>query len=539
MRIRKSLAAQIFLIAVMAMSLCACGGGDSGSTTTVTGSVFAAPTAGAEVSAKDSLGNVIAGPVASASNGSFSIDIPTVALSSAVIVESEGGTYTDEATGASITAGLLGAYLPSGSVASGASVNLDPSSTIIYHLVTQHGKTPEEAEAVFKTAFGYTPNTAVAPENVPSTGEDKSCSLAGLRAVAFSQLTKDLGLAPDRQFDLLAAIAQDLSDGVLDGRSGAAQVAIVAGMDMAEDVQNKFENCLAGLLSNTAVNHTELTADQIGTLPFGKTALTSTYKVEYLPGMMAASEGKTTFKLRVTRLIDGSPATGLAVSLMPKMYMAAHSHSTPVDAVVEDGADPGTYKCTVYYLMASKMASGMSMGYWELNVKIGGMMGETATFYPTVGMAMGSTARATLKGVADKIPGMGGGMASARTYYLFNDGISGGMGGSSTFKLFIAARDDSMMMSYPAVSVGTTLHDQDGEAWTVDSMTVQASTDENTWLPATDNGNGHWSVSGLSGLASGGTLYVMVTVNGEQKTTDGNPASEANGYQAFTVVSGM
>jgi hypothetical protein len=44
------------------------------------------------------------------------------------------------------------------------------------------------------------------------------------------------------------------------------------------------------------------------------------------------------------------------------------------------------------------------MGFWELKVLVGGMMGEPATFYPPVGMAMGSaTVRATLKGQAADI----------------------------------------------------------------------------------------------------------------------------------------
>jgi len=64
-------------------------------------------------------------------------------------------------------------------------------------------------------------------------------------------------------------------------------------------------------------------------------------------------------------------------------------------------------------------------------------------------MAMGSTARATLKGVNDKIGAMMGGTPSSRTYYLFNDGTA-----ASTVKLFIAAADDSMMMQFPAVYAG-------------------------------------------------------------------------------------
>jgi hypothetical protein len=98
-----------------------------------------------------------------------------------------------------------------------------------------------------------------------------------------------------------------------------------------------------------------------------------------------------------------------------------------------------------------------------------------------------------------------------------------------------------MMMSFPAVSVGTQLHDQNGAVWTVSAMTVEASTDGANWVVATDKGSGHWSVAGLTGLSSGvsGSVYVRVTVNGEQKTTDGLPVTGTNGYATFSVVPGM
>jgi hypothetical protein len=170
------------------------------------------------------------------------------------------------------------------------------------------------------------------------------------------------------------------------------------------------------------------------------------------------------------------------------------------------------------------------MGVWELKVMIGM---ETATFYPPVAMSMGTTSRATLKGVTDVIGSMMGMGASKRTYYLFNDGSTFGM--SSTFKLFIAAADDSMLMNFPAVSGDSIL-----TGLTVNSMTVEASKDNGaTWSSLADNKGGHWSISGLTGLASGGTVKVRVTVNSEQKTTDGLAVSGTNDSATFTIVAGM
>ncbi len=262
----------------------------------------------------------------------------------------------------------------------------------------------------------------------------------------------------------------------------------------------------------------------------------STYLVEYISGMMAASEGKTEFMIRVMKRSDGSLVTGLTstgLSLHPTMYMnSGKSHATPVDSIHNNG--DGTYSCTVYYLMASEMMMmGMpaSSGHWELQVKIGT---ETATFYPFVAMAMSdNTPRGTLKGQSDIISTMTG--TEKRAYYLFRDGLATGGTGTWTFDVFIAAKES--MTNYPPVSGGTILTSPTG-TWSVDTTLLSASTDLSTWMTGTDKGDGHWSIENLSGLTSGvtGTVYVSFTVNGEVKTTDGLASSGTNTYAAFTVT---
>jgi hypothetical protein len=262
-------------------------------------------------------------------------------------------------------------------------------------------------------------------------------------------------------------------------------------------------------------------------------ALTDSYRVEYVPGMMDATQGKTEFSLHITNDQDQG-VTGLDVMLMPVMHMADREHSTPVGGCVPS-ATAGVYDCTVYYLMSTEM-SGVRMGYWDLDVTMdNGSAEESAHFAPTVMMAMGDSVLAQLKGQNDMIADMVTQGATQRTYYLFTDGITGTTG-DHTVDLFIAARET--MMSHPAVSVGTVLNagDPDYEL-TVSTMTVEVSTDPSfgTKVDATDNGNGHWSAAGISGLTDGepGTLYVRLTVNGEQKTTTGGAPSGSNGYATF------
>lgn len=247
----------------------------------------------------------------------------------------------------------------------------------------------------------------------------------------------------------------------------------------------------------------------------------NTYLVEYVPGT-AAMEGKTTFQLKIRNRSDGSPATGLSVSLVPTMHMTDKSHGTPVDVVTETGT-PGTYNCAVYYSMGDHMM-GVLKGYWDLQVKIGS---ETATFYPSVGSQMtnADTWKTKMYSTADA--------ASGITYYLYSDGMV--TAATPTFKLYLT-RSANMMYS-PISTVS-------GPTGTVSSVDLVASTDSTfsaATVTAADDGNGHFSMPGLTDLSSAGTytVYVKLSVNGEMKTTDGLASNMAgtNTYSAFKVTS--
>jgi hypothetical protein len=516
------------LMTLLCLPLVIYGCGGSGSTpsantTSVSGTVLAGPAAGAVVTVKAN-GVEVARSAPSAADGSYTVVIPNSELSKDLNFEAGGGTFPDEATSTTgVALGSLSAFAAGGTLTSGSNVTLDPSSTIMQKLVAG-GRTKAAAETVFAAAFGYTPDCSVKPAFATISSASTTIQrLAGVRAAAFSQLTKDMGLTPAGQSELIQALADDLSDGVLDGfKTGGTEVTTASGTPIPADIGNRFASALM-TFQTCPLNKSKLTTDRIGAPPFAKTALTDSYQVEYVPGMMAATQGKTAFKIKLSNRNDGSAAAGRSITLIPKMHMATMSHSAPVDSVAESAA-PGTYDCSVYY----QMASGPGMGIWELKVSIGG---EIVVFYPSVAMSMGTTSRATLKGVTDMIGAAG---TVKRTYNLFNDSSTFGM--NSTFKLFIAASDDSMMMNFPTVSVNSTL-----TGLSVNTMTVEASTDNGaTWNRLTDNGSGHWSVDGLAGLATGGTVKVRVAINGEQKTTDGNAAiAGTNDSATFTIVAGM
>jgi hypothetical protein len=489
---------------------------------------MAGPADKASVTVKTTAGVVVAGPVQTDANGSYTIAIPTAELAKDLIFEATGGTFTDEATSpATATMGTLTTHITAGTLSSAVTVAVDPSTTIIQKLVAA-GKTKAAAETDFAKAFGYTPDSSVKPAFAGmSSASTAAQRLAGLRAAAFSQLAKDLGISASNQFALINAIATDLADGSLDGGL------VVDGKTTPPDLSNKFGQSLV-TFQQSSNNKSKLTADQIGTPVFNKTVYTDSYKFEFIEGSIKAATGKTSFKIKLTNRSDSSVATGKTITLKPFMYMSTKSHTTPVEAVVESST-PGTYDCTVYYVMSTGMAGGVSMGVWKIDVMIGT---ETATFFPYVEMNMGTTPLTKILGITDKIMGMAG--VENRTWFLFNDGImKDGMASTYTVKLFTATK--AMMTSFPAVYVGKALKNDSNADWTINTMVVEVSSDKATWTPLTDAaGNGHWSVSGITPDMSN-KLYVRLIVNGEQKTTDGKTlaADGSNGYQTFTISSGM
>ena len=114
---RKSSIFALSLISSSSLILSACSSSDSSNdnasenTTQVSGSVFASYVSGASVSATDTVGNTIAGPVLSDDMGNFSLPIPDQYLDVDFIVKANGGEYTDEASGESTLHSQMTAFI--------------------------------------------------------------------------------------------------------------------------------------------------------------------------------------------------------------------------------------------------------------------------------------------------------------------------------------------------------------------------------------------------------------------------------------------
>jgi hypothetical protein len=484
---------------------------------------------GAVLTVKDQTGVTVAGPITVASSdGSYQIAIPNSALTGLLVFEATGGSYPDEATGtASVPLGSFTAYAAPGSLTAGTNITLDASSTIVQKLVAG-GKTLAAAQGLFSSAFGYVPDCSVAPvfANL-STNAPQNSKIAGLRAAFFSQLAKDLSLTPAKQSEMVQALADDLSDGVLDGKKGSTPVLMTSGAAIPEDIALRYAAAVIAF-EGCANNKSKLTPDKIAAPPCGSLALTTKYRVEYLPASGGDLTAQDSFQLKISQRSDGTPVTGLASSMILTQLMvmtSMSSSSTWPHAVVESSSVPGTYLATLYYSMAT---TGFDM-YWKLRVGIGD---DTAIFYPRVAaLPAGNTISAKLSSSSDQVG------TSNRTYRLWRDTVSQGVTGYDV-TVFLSSSDS-----------GDTLPVYAGALWSTPrlalaSVTLQVSSDGSIWSPLTPVGNsGRYLAAGLS-LTPGSarTLYFKLQINGNSYTTNGNlpdgnsDLTKSNAVAVFSVA---
>jgi hypothetical protein len=528
----------LMLLLSLSLITSGCGGGSSSSpsttTTPVSGVVMAGPASGASVSVKTASGTIVAGPVTTDTNGNFTVAVPTSTLSSDLVFEASGGTFTDEATtnaGVALGSASLTAYVAGGTLASGSNVTLDPSSTIVQKLVAG-GKTRSAAFSAFSSAFGYKPDCTIKPAfaNVSSAATTPQ-RLAGFRAAIFSQLTNDIkdsantGIGgPAKQFELLQAIADDLSDGVLDGMKNGTPVKTASGFTIPQDILNQYDNSFINFLGNAAINKSKLTPDQVNAPPPNSLSLTTSYKVQYLPAPGGDVVGKDTFTLKISRLSDGSAATGLASSIVlnPVMVMMSMSGGTTWPNAVVETSTPGTYTGTVYYYGMATAGADM---YWKLNVAIGA---ETAVFYPYLAaLPTGNTISVKFSNSNDKTTG-----TTMRTYWVWRDSLSPGNGGLYNFTVFVSSTDG--VNSLPVYA---------GQSWftpplAISTVTLLASTDGTTWVPLTPAGSntGRYTANGLE-LMQGMSMpvYVKLNINGNVYTTNGSAYDNGTGISSNAV----
>ena len=226
-------------LTVAALLLVGCGGG-SGSTPTseaaISGSAVKGPVSGATVTAYAVSGGVMGAQISTATTdaqGNF--NLPMGSHAGPVMLQMSGGTYTDEATGATMTmtpGDVMTAAIPAvsaGATISGIQVTPLTAMAQAMALHLAGGMTAANISAA-NTAVGnyfavgdilHTP-----PMNPLAPGSGTAATQAmrnyGMALAAMSQYARDQGLASSSA--VVTAMMNDASDGTMDGKMGGSSV---------------------------------------------------------------------------------------------------------------------------------------------------------------------------------------------------------------------------------------------------------------------------------------------------------------------------
>ncbi|MDA8432998.1 MAG: hypothetical protein M0Z60_08550 [Nitrospiraceae bacterium] len=243
----RNLLALCFLI--VSFTLVGCGGGGSAGTTTspgangtISGMAVKGPVAGATVTAFAVGNGTMAGQIGAGKTdgqGNFSMSIGD--YSGAVMLRLTGGTYTDEATGTTMSmqsADEMTAVIPS--VSSGetlSGIEMTPLTSMAQAMAQAMagGMTPSNITAANMSVGNYYMAGDIlrgAPMDPLAAGAantaDQNARNYGMTIAAMTQLAKNAGM----QFSsgMVTAMSGDASDGIMNGMAGNSPIQMGGGM---------------------------------------------------------------------------------------------------------------------------------------------------------------------------------------------------------------------------------------------------------------------------------------------------------------------
>jgi hypothetical protein len=244
-------------VAGSALFISACGGGsgttggtdggsDGGTTQlaggTVSGTVVKGPVSGASVAAfaitNGTMGAQVGGGTTD-SMGNFTLSIGD--YTGPMMLQASGGTYTDEATGTTMTmqpGDLMACAIPS--VAAGAAtsgIQITPLTTMahsrVHHMtggITAANITT--ANTAIGTYFSVNDILHTVPVNPmiqgSTAGASQDAKNYGMANAAMSQYAKDVGMS--NSSGMVTAMSSDASDGTMDGKMSGAAIMMGGGM---------------------------------------------------------------------------------------------------------------------------------------------------------------------------------------------------------------------------------------------------------------------------------------------------------------------
>jgi hypothetical protein len=208
----------------------------------VSGTVVKGPVSGASVTAyavtNGTMGAQVGGGMTD-SMGNFTISIGD--YSGPLMLQASGGTYTDEATGTTMTmaAGdVMASVVPSVSAgATTSGIQVTPLTSMahsrVHHMAG--GITPANitaANSAIGTYFSVSDIVHTAPMNPMVAGSGSGASQDaknyGMTIAAMSQYAQSIGMPNSSGF--VTAMMNDAADGVMDGKMGGASIAMGGGM---------------------------------------------------------------------------------------------------------------------------------------------------------------------------------------------------------------------------------------------------------------------------------------------------------------------
>ncbi len=254
-------------------SLAGCSSDDS---TTLSGSLFKGPIDSAVIRITDGEGRELAN--GSSRAGLFRIDAPDL-NDGAVFIESQRGSYTDEATGETVAldagTGLMTVFSATELktiLKNRQYIAMTPETTLLAKMVKKElaggkGVTTaiEEVSALIKNQLidGTTPLPVSSGDEILRVGNLTSTlpasqkeALARNRAISFSYEAKNMNLAPGQVFELIEKRMLDLEDGKLDGLQDTAPLTIddrdgnPVALDQ-HDQKSGYRQARSELLNNT------------------------------------------------------------------------------------------------------------------------------------------------------------------------------------------------------------------------------------------------------------------------------------------------
>jgi len=281
------------------------GGGGVVGTATIAGTVIAGPVSGATVTAylvkADGLSDKSVGVTTTGPDGSFKLNLSELPADGKLLIVAKGGTYVSEFDGATITLeSELRAYL-SGITSEGASgVIVTPLSD----LVAARAKTLVAggaaldaaltiAEALVKKTYGIASALSKLAPTFDKESIGKDGYLLGLILGAFDSCGKSL--SPAARGALIAALSEDFSDGLYDGKVNGLPVAL-KGSDVALGSTagtSDFLSCVASYSSTgKSVTDAGITPSELtGTVADLRASIVSSPVTPTSTGLSASSSG--------------------------------------------------------------------------------------------------------------------------------------------------------------------------------------------------------------------------------------------------------